>query len=141
MVWAGATDIDWDDIASRLDSHEIENVSVARQWLGAAQWLSGGIGGEPHLGISSTFDLSRALRWRLSVFRLFAGGIGRGGEVRHRARSARWGRLLIDEGVRVDVGLPWISPVANVGPTLRAGRRAAAIAAQLCYLSWRVSAR
>ena len=141
VVWGASAGIDWREIAARLASPELPQLDLARRWLGTAVRLCGVPNSESPLGGLPTFDLSRALCWRLTVFRLFeAAG--------QRAARPVWGphavsrarRLLIDEATRAEVDLPLRQP-RGAASLHRAARRVAAGAARLCYLGWRLPQR
>src|SRR5205807_695030 len=101
VVWGASAGVDWGEIAARLTSRELPRSDLARRWLGAVAQLCDGPKAENPLQDLPTFDLSRALTWRLTVFRLFeAAG--------HLAARPVWGpdavsrgrRLLVDEATR-----------------------------------------
>ena len=136
--WAAGAEIDWSEIASRFGSAELPDRALARRWLGTATQLSGVPDTETYLGSLPALDLSQALSWRLTVFRLL-------GARDVRATRSIWGRhpvsrarrLLIDEATRVEAELP---PLAqqNMTSLHRAGRRLVAGVGRLCYHSWRM---
>jgi hypothetical protein len=139
VIWASDRDIDWTAIGARLESDEVPDATLARQWLGAAAWLAGRTCPVRVMGGAPAFDLARALRWRLNVFHLFTG-------TRLGAEQGLWGmdpvararRLLIDEGTRTTLGLPSTPVLPGGSPASSAARRAAAGAARLCFRSWRM---
>lgn len=136
VVWAAAHDIDWDVIATRLRSDELEFPERARTWLAAAGWLSGRPESADALTPLPTFDLARMLDWRLAVFRsLGREGIGPSGVWAANLRS-RTTRLLVAEGTRSAVGMSLGPGRYRPGTLSRAGRWIAAAAARLCYLVW-----
>ena len=141
VVWGASAGVDWGEIAARLTSRELPRSDLARRWLGAVAQLCDGPKADNPLPDRPTFDLSRALSWRLTVFRLFeAAG--------HLAARPVWGpdavsrgrRLLVDEATRAEAHLPLLFP-RGATSLRRAGRRVVAGAARLCYEAWRVVQR
>ncbi|TME93777.1 MAG: nucleotidyltransferase family protein [Chloroflexi bacterium] len=136
--WAAGAEIDWSEIASRFGSAELPDRALARRWLGTATQLSGVPDTETYLGSLPALDLSQALSWRLTVFRLL-------GARDVRATRSIWGRhpvsrarrLLIDEATRAAAELPPLPPL-NTTSLHRAGRRVVAGVGRLCYHGWRM---
>ena len=136
-VWTSDQEVDWTAITSRIDSGELPDSNMARQWLGAAAWLAGRPCPTSLAPEEPGFDLARALRWRLDVFRWFA-------RWRLAAAQGPWSmgplarvrRLLADEGTGAMLALSLTPPRAGSGPLRRAGRWAAAGVARLCFQSW-----
>jgi hypothetical protein len=137
VSWAVGADVDWSEIARRFGSAELPHGTLARRWLATAAQLSGVPDAERAPGAFPPLDLAAALTWRLVLFRLL--GAREVGATRaiwglHAVSRAR--RLLIDEATRVEAELPFVSlPGATF--LSRAGRRAAAGVARLCYRGWR----
>jgi hypothetical protein len=132
--WTAGTEIDWKEIATRLGSAEVPDGALARRWLGTAARLSGVPGAEDRIGPVPALDLSRALSWRLTVFR-WLGPRRTGGSLwgSHPIRRGR--RLLINEGIRAGLGLPPEAP-PYATRLRRIGRRIAAAGAGACYRVW-----
>ena len=138
VSWAAGAEIDWSEIASRFSSDELPDRALARRWLGTATQLSGIPDTETYLGSLPALDLSQALSWRLTVFRLL-------GARDVRATRSIWGRhpvsrarrLLIDEATRAAAELPPLPPL-NTTSLHRAGRRVVAGVGRLCYHGWRM---
>ena len=138
VIWAAASDVDWTEIDARLASDELPHPGLTRRWLGTAARLGSRPGAPRPLAALPALDVAKALSWRLGVFRLPRTG-GR------RPPPPVWGphplsrgrRLLIDAAARAELRLPLIPPRGTT-PLLRAGRRAAAGAARLCYGAWRL---
>jgi len=138
VSWAAGAEIDWSEIASRFSSDELPDRALARRWLGTATQLSGVPDTETYLGSLPALDLSQALSWRLTVFRLL-------GARDVRATRSIWGRhpvsrarrLLIDEATRAAAELPPLPPL-NTTSLHRAGRRVVAGVGRLCYHGWRM---
>jgi putative nucleotidyltransferase-like protein len=136
--WAAGGEIDWGEITARFASHELPDRALARLWLGTAARLIGPGGAPGPLGPLPALDLSRALCWRLAVFRLLVT------RDQHQTPSV-WGtdslsrsrRLLIDEAIRTELSLS-PSPPQGTAPLHRAGRRVAAGTARLWYETWRL---
>ena len=137
VVWASGEEIDWGEIAGRLDSGELRDAAVARRWLGAAAWLSGIDTPDERMGELPAFDLCHLLRWRLLVFRV-VGGVWANRPVWGRDPVSRSRRLLIEEGTRSALDLPLTPPPAGATRLTQAGRYLAAGAARLCYQSWQM---
>ena len=69
VIWASGADVDWREIARRLDAKEIVDGGAAAAWLGAAAQLAGV---EPPVALAgrvAPYDLERALSLRLVVLR------------------------------------------------------------------------
>ena len=69
VIWASDALVDWPEIRRRLDTGEIVDRTAAAAWLGAAAALSGVEPPTALEGRIAPFDLERALRLRLAVFR------------------------------------------------------------------------
>jgi hypothetical protein len=124
VILASGEPIDWELIARRLASPEVPSETLALTWLGAAARLAGHkLPAE--LPRAQPFDLSRAMRWRLSVHRRWA-------------HSPRVAAKLIEEGTRAEVGWPITPGVPGTSPAVRLRRRLAAVAARAAYRAWRM---
>jgi len=69
VIWASGAEVDWPEIARRLDAKEIVDGAAAGAWLGAAAQLAGV---EPPAALAervAPYDLERALGLRLAVLR------------------------------------------------------------------------
>jgi len=136
--WAAGAEIDWSEIASRFGSAELPDRALARRWLGTATQLSGVPDTETYLGSLPALDLSQALSWRLTVFRLLgARGVRATRSIWGRHPVSRARRLLIDEATRAAAELPPLPPL-NTTSLHRAGRRVVAGVGRLCYHGWRM---
>ncbi|TMC55058.1 MAG: nucleotidyltransferase family protein [Chloroflexi bacterium] len=142
VVSTSGRHVDWRAVASRLDAGELPDATAARRWLGAAAWLAGTpCPAEVTRGIAA-FDLTRALRWRLQVFR-------RSERLHLVAEQGLWAtdagararRLLINEGTRSALGWPLTPARRASGALVRSGRWAAAAVARLCFWGWRAARR
>ena len=132
-----AADVDWNEIAARFASPELPHKRHARRWLGTALRLTGLRDMADRLGALPPIDLSRALKWRLAIFRRLeppTHDVGR--HVWGPQPVSRLRRLLIEEATCSELRLPHTTPAGTTG-TQRAARRVAAAAARLCYHSWR----
>jgi len=131
-----AAGVDWSEIATRLGSAELPDAALARRWLGTATRLSGVSSTDDRLGPLPALDLSRALSWRLTIFRLLGA---------RRTALSIWGphpisrgrRLFIDAGTRSEVGLAPTLP-GDATRLARVGRCVAAGVARACHRTWRV---
>jgi hypothetical protein len=126
-ILASRAAIDWDRIEARLAAGEDVDASVARAWLRAAADLAGCDLPASVRGPSAPFDIARAFAWRLAV-------VPRGG---HEGFTGR----LLEEGTRVELGLPVTPVVEGTGPFKQARRWVAGRLARLAYRTWRASAR
>jgi hypothetical protein len=124
VILAGAEPVDWDVIARRLQSPEVPSQDLALRWIGAAARLAG-VRLPPIFSKVDSFDLARALRWRLTVFRRWA----------HHSRAAH---KLIDEGTRGELGWSVVPGVPGTSAKARARRRLAGVAARAAYRMWRL---
>jgi hypothetical protein len=141
VVCGAAAEVDWGEIAMRLTSDELPQRAVARRWLGTAARLAALPDEASPLRPLPAPDLSKVLSWRLGVCRLTDNGRrGSPRPVWGRHPLSRVRRLLIDEAARLEFRLPVI-PLHGAGALRRAGRRAAAGAARLCYEGWRLLGR
>ena len=138
VIWAADDQVDWSEVASRLESAEIRDVALARRWLSAAAWLSGCSDIDARLGAAESVDLPKLLRWRSRVLDRGISHRQHNGTTHHvDGLVARGQRLLIDEGTRIEVALSPTPPPPNTGALARAGRRLASAVAGLTYRSWR----
>jgi len=136
VVWAAAEEVDWGEIAFRLCTNELPHRALARRWLGAAARLAQLPDAARLLRPLPAPDLSKVLRWRLSVWRLL-------GDRGRRLPRPVWGshpvsrgrRLLIDAGTRAELRLP-SPPLRDATSLGRLGRWVAAGAAGTCYRAW-----
>ena len=127
-ILASQSEVDWDTIDHRLGSPEIDDRSHTVAWLGTAAWLAG-LPLPDHIARGvKPFPLRRVLRWRLRVFRN-----------RHLGSQVR--RRLLEEGTRVEAGMPLLPTVAGTSLPLRIRRRIASAAARASYLVWRLPRR
>lgn len=69
VIWASGADVDWREIARRLDAKEIVDGVAAGAWLGAAAQLAGVEPPTSLAGRIAPYDLERALGLRLAVLR------------------------------------------------------------------------
>lgn len=69
VICAAGTEVDWDEIARRLDSPEMTRPGYAVRWLGAAAWLAGIALPKEIARRAPAFDLGLALTLRLAVLR------------------------------------------------------------------------
>ena len=69
-VWTSDQEVDWTAITSRIDSGELPDSNMARQWLGAAAWLAGQNDDNPGPVLSSAYEQAV---WMLD--RLVAAGV------------------------------------------------------------------
>ena len=134
--WTAGTEIDWNEIATRLGSAELPDGALARRWVGGAARLSGAAAAVGGIGPAPALDLTRALSWRLTVFRLL-GPRRTAGPVWGPQAMRRGRRLLIDAGVRAELGLPASAP-GHGTPLDRLGRHLAVRLARACHRTWRV---
>jgi hypothetical protein len=142
VIAAAAAEVDWSEIAGRLASPELPNHALAQRWVGTAGQLVGHAAAETQLGPLPALDFSRALSWRLTVFRwLRVDGRGAVRPIWGPRPVSRSRRLLIDEGTRVELALPPSPPPRNATRLHRAGRRVVASAARVCYQGWRMLQR
>jgi hypothetical protein len=125
VILAGASPIDWNVIAHRLDSPEVQSRNLTLAWLGAAALLSGRPL-PPEVSVVTPFELNRALRWRLAVHRQVAG-------------YPRAVEKLIEEGTRAEIGWPILRGLPGTPPAVRLRRRLAALAARGVYRTWRMA--
>jgi hypothetical protein len=125
-VLASRAPIDWDRIAARIAVGEDADPRSAHAWLRAAAALAGSDLPSSIRGPSHTFDLVRALAWRLAVLA--------------RRGDAGLGGRLLEEGSRVELGLGVAPVVAGTGPLSQTRRWAAGRVARLAYRSWRAAA-
>jgi putative nucleotidyltransferase-like protein len=145
VVCAAGAEVDWGEIAMRLTTDELPQRAVARRWLGTAARLAALPDEASPLRPLPAPDLSKVLSWRLSVCRLTENGGRRPPRppprpVWGRHPVSRVRRLFIDEAARLEFGLPVI-PLHGTGALRRAGTRAVARAARLCYVAWRLFRR
>jgi hypothetical protein len=124
-ILAGDDAIAWDVIRARCDAAEVDPVSALR-WLGSAAQLAG-VDLPALLRVDAgSFDVRRVLRWRLGV-------LARGGDAGFTGR-------LLEEGTRVELGLP-VTPVPDgVGSFRRTRRWVAGRLARVTYRAWRTAA-
>lgn len=128
VVLGAATVIDWDELARRLDTDEVEDAETAARWLGAAATLAGTALPATLRGVGTPFGLARSLRWRLGIFR----------------RIARWPRLaghLLAEEVRAALGQPATPAASGASLFVRSRHGTAAGAARAGYRIWRATQR
>jgi hypothetical protein len=98
--------------------------ALALAWLGAAALLSGHPL-PPEMSAVTSFQLSRALRWRLAVSR-------------HLSGHPRAAEKLVEEGTRAEIGWPILKGVPRTSTAVRLRRRLAAVAARGVYRAWRM---
>ena len=125
VLVAGGT-IDWTVIRERLDGSELESPELGRAWLWWAAVLGGRALGLDEIGTGEirALDLPRLLAWRLRVL----------GE--HPPES-RWREKLLEEGARVEAGVPG-RPGGEGSSLYAAARHAIATqAARARYALWR----
>jgi hypothetical protein len=128
LLCASGAEIDWGVIVARFAGDEIEHHPRAIAWLRAASWLVGRpLPPELSTGLPP-FELGRALRWRLAVFR-------------HTDAGSRSGERLLEEGMRCEIGLGLSPAVRGAGIGQRTRGHVAASAAQGMYRAWRVAER
>jgi len=125
-ILAAGVELDWAEIAQRLDSAEAAPAAVARAWLAAAAQLAGAALPAALRSSPSRFDLVRALRWRSSVLRLVP-------------PSARLAGVLAGEGSRLDLGQEWGHPFRRASPLRHSAQRLRAAAARGAYRLWRAA--
>jgi hypothetical protein len=119
-------EVDWEVIAERLTSAEIRDREVTLRWLGAAADLAGRPLPEVLNPIPKPLPLGRLLRWRLAAWR-------------KAAERPRLLEKLLDEGTRVELGLPMQEQATGIGPGQRVRRRSATVVARCIYLAWRMT--
>ncbi|MBI3789429.1 MAG: hypothetical protein HY275_00935, partial [Gemmatimonadetes bacterium] len=119
-------EIRWELVRDRIESGEVGDPRLARGWLWAASRLAGQPIGMDELGTGdlTALQLERLLAWRLTVLSRYAG-------------TDRWGRKLLEEGARAEVGLLPERPWKPLGPIAELRRRAATRAARLAWGWWR----
>jgi hypothetical protein len=125
VILAGDDGIAWDTLGARIDAGELDPVAATR-WLDAAAQLAGVELPIPLRGNGTPFDVPLTLRWRLAVLR-------RGGDAGFTGR-------LLEEGTRVELGLPVASVVKGTGSFRRMRRWVAGRVARLAYGAWRIAA-
>jgi hypothetical protein len=134
--------VDWNTIRNRLGTGELENPTLAVRFLGAAHWLAGSPRPPDWLRSSHELDLHRGLTWRGTVLTALARYRMRRGSADAAPHAlVRMGRLLMEEGIRADLGLSPTPPRFGRTRAARLGRRIAARAARLLYLAWRTLGR
>jgi Uncharacterised nucleotidyltransferase len=124
VILAAGRPIDWRVIGARLDSPEVPSRALALAWLGAAALLSGRPL-PPEMSAVTSFQLGRALRWRLTVSR-------------HVSGHPRAAEKLVEEGSRAEIGWPILKGVQRTSTAVRIRRRLAAVAARGVYRAWRM---
>jgi hypothetical protein len=126
-ILASRVTIEWARIATRLAAGEEADPLLARAWLRAAAELAGCDLPAAVRGASVSFDLERAVAWRLAV-------LGRAGSVRFAAR-------LLEEGTRAELGLGVGPVVEGTGRLAQTRRWVAGRAARLAHRAWRAGRR
>lgn len=124
VILASASPIDWSVIVPRLESPEVPSRNISLAWLGAAAALTGRRL-PPELSGVAPFELSRALRWRLTAHRRLS-------------RHPRVVEKLVEEGTRAEIGWPVMRAVPGTAPAVRLRRRLSALAARGGYRAWRI---
>ena len=125
ILIAGNT-LRWDVIRERVGTGETGPPALARAWLWTAAGIAGCRVGIDELGSGevAAFELDRLLAWRLRVLE------------RHDATS-RWGRKLLEEGARIEAGLPPELAWSPEPLRARVRRRAAQWLARAHWAWWR----
>jgi len=125
VLMAGSGAIYWDVIDERLHSREIRERDPILRWLQAAAELAG-VSLPLHLrSMPRPFPTLRMLRWRLAAFR-------RAGD------RPRLLEKLLEEGTRIEAGMPLQELVKGKKLTLHARRRSASMVARGAYYTWRM---
>ena len=124
VILASNDGIVWDTLSARLDASELDPVAATR-WLDAAAQLAGVEVRIPLRGNATPFDVPLALRWRLGVL--------------CRGRDAGFTGRLLEEGTRVELGLPVAPVVEGTGSFRRTRRWVAGRVARLAYVAWRTA--
>lgn len=124
VLMASDAAIYWDVITERLESRELRNRDALLRWLQAAAELAGvplpiRVGSMPR-----PFPMLRVLRWRLAAFR-------RAGD------RPRLLEKLLEEGTRIEAGMPMQELVKGKELSLHARRRTASMVARGSYYTWR----
>lgn len=126
ILLAGDETIYWDSIVERMQSGEVRHLEVLLRWLQAAADLAG-VALPSRLGqLPGAFPMERMLRWRLVAFQ-------RAGD------RPRLLEKLLEEGTRVEAGMPMQELVKGKELALHARRRAATVIARGLYRAWRVA--
>ena len=125
VLMASDAAIYWDVIGERLNSREIRNRDTLLRWLQASAELAG-VPLHLHLGtMPRPFPMLRVLKWRLAAFR-------RAGD------RPRLLEKLLEEGTRIEAGMPMQELVKGKVLTLHARRRTASTVARGAYYTWRM---
>jgi putative nucleotidyltransferase-like protein len=125
VLMASGAALDWDVIGERINSREIRNRDALLRWLQAAAELAG-VPLPFRLGtMPRPFPIRRALNWRLAAFR-------RAGD------RPRLLEKLLEEGTRIEAGMPMQELVKGKELTLHARRRTASTVARGAYYTWRM---
>lgn len=142
VVWAADDQIDWQLVATRLESTEVQHPARARTWLAAAAWLAGRTDIPGPLGTLPPVELSTWLDWRHAVFSTLGRSSGAGMPwVWSPGARSRACRLLIDQGTRRDLRMPRTPAVPRTAGFARVGRFTAAQTARACHALWRACQR
>ncbi|MFI5210067.1 MAG: hypothetical protein ACHQ2E_06465, partial [Gemmatimonadales bacterium] len=125
VLMASDAAIYWDVIAERLESRELRNRDALLRWLQAAAELAG-VPLPMHLrAMPRPFPMQRVLKWRLAAFR----------RVGDRPRLLE---KLLEEGTRIEAGMPMQELVKGKELSLHARRRTASTVARGAYYAWRM---
>jgi hypothetical protein len=124
-VLAGDDAIAWDVVQSRLAAPETRDAPAARRWLSAAAQLAGVTLPPDVAGSVSPPVVRHLLGWRLSVLA--------------RRRDAGLGARLLEEGARIELGMPPAEVVPGTGLLKQTRRWLAGRAARGIYRVWRAT--
>jgi hypothetical protein len=124
VLMASDAVIYWDVVGERLEAGEIRNRDVLLRWLQAAAELAGVSLPLRLPEMPRPFPMLRVLKWRLSALR-------RAGD------RPRLLEKLLEEGTRVEAGMPMQELVKGKDLTIHARRRTASMVARGAYHTWR----
>jgi len=122
---AGDDPINWKTVAARLDAGEVPDAGIARRWLGAAADLAGVQIPASVTAGAAPFDIPTALGWRLAVLA--------------RTGDAGLGARLLEEGTRMELGMPPAEVVPGTGMFKQTRRWLGGRAARGIYRLWRAT--
>jgi hypothetical protein len=125
VLMASGETLYWDVILERIQAGEVHGRATLLRWLQAAAELAG-VSVPSNFGpLPRPFPMERVLRWRLAAFR-------RAGD------RPRLLEKLLEEGTRVEAGLPMLELVSGKDLARHARRRSASVVARGAYYSWRM---
>jgi hypothetical protein len=125
VLMACGDTIFWDVVVERLESNEIRARDALLRWLQAATELAGAPLPSRLGPLPRPFPMARMLEWRLAAFR-------RAGD------RPRLLEKLLEEGTRVEAGMPMQELVRGKELSIHARRRSASVVARGAYYAWRM---